>query len=365
VNRILSWVLPAALLALLVGCSGDNSNSNSTARDNTTVKPADRITGGGSTFVAPMMADKWAPAFNNAKGIQVDYNGTGSGQGVADLINRQLDFGCTDAPLNKEQSEKAQKVGDYVHVPVVIGPVAVMYNLPDVPKDKPLNFTGPVLADIYLGKITKWNDDRIKEINKDAKLPDATIAVVARSDPSGTSYIFTDYLAKVSPEWKKDVGEANTLPNWPKAVSNREKGSGGVAGLVQKTPHAIGYVEFRYTRGKADIKYGNMKNSAGKFVTPSLESTIAATEHLKDSEIPDDLKFSMTNMDGDESYPICGATWAVMFTKQKPEVAAALKEYFGWVLTTGQGMSKAEDYAPLPKALAERAQKKVDSIKGQ
>ncbi len=363
-KRTLTWAFPALALAVLIGCSG--SNSNSTSHDNTGgATPADRIAGSGSTFVAPLLVDKWAPAYNKAKSLEVDYNPSGSGQGIKDLIDKQVAFGCSDAPLNKGQMEEAQKVGDYIHVPMVIGPVAIMYNLPDVPKDKPLNFTGPILADIYLGKITKWNDDRLKEINKDANLPDMPIAVVARSDGSGTSYIVTDYLAKVSEDWKNKVGEANTLPKWPEVVKNLEKGSGGVAGLVQKTPGAIGYVEFRYTRGKADIKYGKVQNSAKKMVSPSLESTISATEHLKESDIPDDLRFSMTNLEGDETYPICGATWAVMFTKQTPEKAAALKEFFGWVLTAGQGMCKPEDYAPLPKVLVERAQKKVDGIKAQ
>jgi phosphate transport system substrate-binding protein len=363
VKRVLFLTVLGLGLLSLGGCAGCGGNDTNSAPGG--VKPADRISGSGSTFVAPMMADKWAPAYNKAKGLEVDYNPSSSGQGIKDLMDKQVAFACSDAPLNKGQMEEAQKVGDFIHVPLVIGPVAVMYNLPEVPKDKPLNFTGPILADIYLGKITKWNDDRIKEINKDANLPNTNIAVVSRSDGSGTSYIFTDYLAKVSESWKKDVGEANTLPKWPQAVKNQEKGSGGVAGLVQKTPGAIGYVEFRYTRGKADIKYGNVQNAAKKFVAPSLDSTVAATEHLKEGDIPDDLRFSMTNAEGDESYPICGATWAVMFTKQAPDKAAALKEFFGWVLTTGQGMCKAEDYAPLPKALVDRAQKKVDAIKGQ
>jgi phosphate transport system substrate-binding protein len=346
-------------LAALGGCSGGGPNSPGPGG----AKPADRIAGSGSTFVAPLLADKWAPAYRKAKDLEVDYNPTGSAQGVKDLMDKQVAFACSDAPLNAEQMENAKKVGDFIHVPLVVGAVAIMYNLPGV--DKPINFTGPILADIYLGKITKWSDERLKEINKDVKLPDTNIAVVARSDGSGTSYIFTDYLAKVSEAWKKEVGEANTLPNWPKAVGNRERGSSGVAGLVQKTPGAIGYVELRYTRGKKDVQYGTVQNAAQKFVLPSLDSTVAATEHLKENDIPDDLRFSMTNLDGEGTYPICGSVWAVMFTKQKPENAAALKEFFGWVLTSGQEMCKPEDYAPLPKALVDRARKKVDAIQGQ
>jgi phosphate transport system substrate-binding protein len=363
VKRILSTALITLSLTALLGCTGNNSGPTGGAVGG--VKPADRINGSGSTFVAPMLQDKWAPAYEKATGLQVDYRGVGSGQGIKDLMDKQVAFGCTDAPMNKAQTEEAQKIGDFIHVPLLIGPVAVMYNLPGIPKDKPINFTGQILADIYLGKITKWNDERLKAINPDAKLPDTPIAVVARSDGSGTSYIFTDYLAKVSEQWKREVGEANTLPNWPKVVSGREKGSSGVAGLVQKTHGAIGYVEFRYTRGKADIKYGNVQNAAGKYTAPSLDSTVAATENLKENDIPDDLKFSMTNAGGENSYPICGATWAVMFTKQSPEKAAALKQFFGWVLTSGQEMCKAEDYAPLPTALVQRAQKKLETIQAQ
>ncbi|HKI34169.1 MAG TPA: phosphate ABC transporter substrate-binding protein PstS [Gemmataceae bacterium] len=348
-KRAIVWTLVGLALGALAGCSGGKSGQ--------------RISGSGSTFVAPLLAEKWAPAYKKARDREVDYNAVGSGAGIKDLMDKQVAFACSDAPLNHEQMDKAKETGDVIHVPLVVGAVAIMYNLPDV--KEPIHFTGPILADIYLGKISKWNDERLKEVNKDVKLPDTPIAVVARSDGSGTSFIFTGYLAKVSEAWKKDVGEANTLPKWPQAVKNQEKGSGGVAGLVQKTPGAIGYVELRYTRGKEDIKYGKVENDAKKFVLPSLDSTVAATDNLKENDIPDDLRFSMTNLGGEETYPICGAVWAVMFTKQKPETAQALKDFFSWVLTTGQEMCKPEDYAPLPKALVERAQKKVDSIKGE
>jgi phosphate transport system substrate-binding protein len=360
VKRNLSWTLLAALLGigvggLVVGCSGTSGTGGS--------KPADRITGSGSTFIAPLLRDKWAPAYNKAKSLEVDYNPTGSGQGIKDLMDKQVVFACSDAPLNTEQMEKAKEVSDFIHVPLAMGAVAIMYNLTDV--EKPLHFTGPILADIYLGKIKKWNDARLQEVNPDAKLPDTDIAVVARSDGSGTSYIFTDYLAKVSREWKAKVGEANTLPKWPDVVKNQERGSGVVAGLVKETPGTIGYVELRYTRDQKDIKYGAVENAAKKFVLPSLESTVAASEHLKENDIPDDLRYSMTNLDGEGTYPICGSVWAVMFTKQKPENAAALKEFFGWALGSGQELCKPEDYAPLPKALVDRAKKKLDTIKGE
>jgi phosphate transport system substrate-binding protein len=310
------------------------------------------------------MMKKWSGAYEKAKGLRVDYNSTGSGAGITQMIEKKVKFACSDAPLTEDQLKKAKDAdnAEPVHIPLVIGAVAVFYNLPGV--DKPLNFDGPLLADIFLGKVTKWNDARIKALNEGVSLPDLDILPVARADHSGTTYIWTSYLTKVSPEWKDKVG-VGTLPSWPDNIKNREQKSDGVAGFVAQTKGAIGYVELRYTKDKKDMKYGTVKNKAGKAVLPSLDTTVAAAEAIKEADIPEDLRLSMVDPDGADAYPICGSVWAVCLTKQSPEDAAALKEFFTWALHDGQGLTKAEDYAPLPKALVDRAQKKVDLITGQ
>jgi phosphate ABC transporter phosphate-binding protein len=361
VNRNLSWSLPAALLGVLVGCSGDNTNSNGTAPGG--VKPADRITGSGSSFVAPMMTKKggWAPAYKKAKDLEVDYQSKGSSTGITEMIEKKNDFGCTDAPMNKEQLKKAAEGGGEVfHIPLTMAPVVPVYNLPDV--EKPINFTGPILADIFLGKIKKWNDPALQQVNEGVKLPDLDVSVAVRADGSGTTYVWTDYLSKVSPEWEKQVGREQ-LPNWP--VGNRAPKNDGVAGLVGGTKGTIGYVELNYAEGMKELKIGAVKNKAGKFVTASLEGTVAAAEGLKESDVPDDLVFSLTDAAGENAYPICGAVWAVMYVKQPRDKAAAVKEFLTWVLHDGQALTKDLKYASLSKALVERAQKKVDQIKGE
>jgi phosphate transport system substrate-binding protein len=363
--RTLSWTSPALLLAAVIGCTGNNGDpSAGGGGGGPSAKPTDRITGSGSSFIAPMFTKKWMAAYHKAKDLEVDYQSKGSGAGVTEMIEKKVKFACTDAPLNEDQTKKAVEAGSPpIHVPLVIGAVAIFYNLPPE-VDKPVNFTGPVLADIFLGKIKKWNDPALVALNPGLPLPDLNIAPVVRADHSGTSYIFSDFLSKVSPEWKEKVG-TGTLPKWPDSIKNREQKSDGVAGFVSQTKGALGYVELRYTRTNPNIKYGTVKNKAGKAVLPSLESTIAATEGIKENDIPEDLRFSMTDADGEGAYPICGATWAVSLIKQSPGDAAALKSFFTWALHEGQELTRSEEYAPVPKGLVERAQKKVDLIMGQ
>ena len=352
----LSLVALLSGMALLCGCGGSN-DTNSPGPGG--VKPADRITGSGSSFVAPLMK-KWAGSYNKATQLEVDYTSKGSSTGIAEMIDQKNDFGGTDAPMNEEQLKKAhEKNGEVINIPLTMGPVAPFYNLPEI--EKPLNFTGPILADIFLGKIKKWNDPALQKINEGVKLPDIDINVCVRADGSGTTYVWTNYLSKVSPEWKAKVG-SDQLPNWP-VGSNRAPKSDGMAGLVAGTKGSIGYVELNYAEGKKDLKLGAVQNKAGKFVMASLAGTIAAAESLKDSDIPDDLVFSMTDPEGADSYPICGVTWAMMYAKQPPDKAAALKQFFTWVLHDGQTHSKELNYAPLSKTLVERAQKKVDTLK--
>lgn len=315
-----------------------------------------RLSGAGSSFVYPMMT-KWTSEYNKAKGVQVNYNSIGSGGGIRQMTSKTVNFGCTDAPLNEEQLEKAKEVGgEVVHIPLIMGAAVPVYNLPDVKGQ--LKFSGPVLADIFLGNIKKWNDKALKELNPDAGLPDKEIVVVHRSDGSGTTYIWADYLAKVSPAWKKKVGVATSL-NWPVGIG--QKGTEGIAGQVKRSPGSIGYVELIYAL-QNKIQYGKVKNKEGNFVDASLESvTAAAAASLED--IPDDLRYSLTNAPGKGSYPICGTTWAVAYVNQPADKGALVREFLHWVTHEGQEYTAALHYARLPQSLVERVEKKIALIK--
>jgi phosphate ABC transporter phosphate-binding protein len=336
-----------AVVLLVGGCSGGKQSGN-------------RLKGAGSSFVAPAMED-WTREFES-KGVSVDYASVGSGNGISNMIGKKVDFGCTDAPLNKKQLEEAEKEGgDVVHVPLVMGAVVIIYNL-DL--DKPIKFDGPTLADIYQGNIKRWNHDRLKKLNPEIKndLPDLPISVVHRSDSSGTSYIFTDYLSSVSPEWKEKVG-MGTSPTWP--VGQGEPKNPGVANAVKGKKGAIGYVELIYAlQNKGELKYGRVQNQEKEFPEPTIESvTAAAAGKLKD--IPDDLRFSIVNAPGKGAYPISGTVWAVAYVKQPSEKVNPLKDFLRWLLHEGQPMAEKKHYASLPKGLVERAEKKIEQIKAE
>ena len=239
-----------------------------------------------------------------------------------------------------------------------MGGVVPIYNIEGV--NKPLNFTGPVLADIFLGKITKWNDARIAESNAGVKLPDTAITVVHRSDGSGTTAIFTDYLSKVSPEWKAGPGKGSSV-KWPAASSIGAPQNDGVANTVQQTKGAIGYVELIFAMSN-NIPFGAIQNKAGKFVSASMDSVSAAAGALKD--IPDDLRISITNADGDSAYPISGLTWILAYQNQKDAAKGqTLVDFLNWVTTDGQTLAAGQHYAPLPKGLLPKVQAQIKSIK--
>jgi phosphate transport system substrate-binding protein len=359
VRRTLSAILLGVGMVVVVGCGGtDGGGSAPGSGGSGGVKPADRINGSGATFIEPMMKH-WSGAFKKAKDIEIDYNGTGSGAGVAQMTAKETDFGCSDAPMNDEQINKAKaNGGDVIHVPLVMGGVVPAYNLPEV--DKPIRFTGPVLAKIFLGEIKKWNDPALVEINQGTTLPDFPISVAHRSDASGTSHIFTDYLSKVSPEWKEKVG-ASTSPKWPTGAGAPK--NPGVAGLISGSKGTIGYVELIYALDKKDLKFGPVKNKAGEFVLASLESVTAAAANLKD--VPDDLRFSLTDADGKDSYPISGTSYAVAYVKHPKDKAAALKMFLTWATHEGQEMNKDKFYAKIPKDIVDRADKKIALIAGE
>ena len=315
-----------------------------------------RLTGAGSTFVYPMMS-KWTSEYGKAKGIEINYQSIGSGGGIQQMTAKTVDFGCTDGPMNQEQLDKAKAVaGEVVHIPLVMGAVIPTYNLDEV--NEPLRFTGRVLADIFLGKIKKWNDPALRDLNRNAPLPDKEIVVVHRSDGSGTTYIWVDYLAKVSPEWKTKVG-VGTSVNWPCGIG--QKGNEAVAGQVQRSPGSIGYIELIYAL-QNNIKFGSVQNKEGTFVTASLESvTAAANASLTD--IPDDLRYSITDAPGKASYPVSGTVWAVVYVNDPTGRGQQVRDFLHWVTHDGQRYAEALHYSQLPRGLVERLEKKLDQIK--
>jgi phosphate transport system substrate-binding protein len=315
-----------------------------------------RLKGCGSSFVNPMMV-VWTAKYKDKTGVTVAYDSTGSGYGIMSMITDHTVFGCTDVPMNEEQLKKAGGADAVIHVPLVMNAVVPIYNLEGV---KNLKFTGPVLADIYLGKIKKWNDDALKELNPDAGLPNKSISVVRRGDGSGTSYIFTDYLSQVSKTWKKEVGKGAN-PDWPLgqgAIKNP-----GVAIAVSSTPGAIGYVELIYAlENKGKLKIGLVKNASGKYVPASLESVTRAAE-VSLKKIPADLRFSIVNPPGKDVYPISGAVWTVCKVKQPSGKGKVLADFLRWCVTDGQEYARKKHYARLPKGIVTLAKKQLAKIK--
>jgi phosphate transport system substrate-binding protein len=285
--------LQLAFVAIAASCMALSAS----AQDNT-------LLGAGSTFVYPLFS-KIFSEYGKTHDVKVNYQSIGSGGGILQLTNKTVDFGGSDAPLNADQQKK---IGvPVLHIPMASGAVVITYNIPGV--NTPLNLTGKDLADIYLGKITNWNAAEIKATNKGVNLPDQPIVVVHRSEGSGTSYIFTDYLTKVNPDWASKVGKASAV-NWPAGLGG--KGSEGVAGLVKQTPGAIGYVELIYAL-QNKMLFANIQNKSGKFIVPSLASTTLASN----VELPADAVVSLTNTDNPKGYPISSFTWALIYKEQK------------------------------------------------
>jgi phosphate transport system substrate-binding protein len=315
------------------------------------------LKGSGSTFINSAM-QHWTPLYEKQTGVKIEYSGIGSGRGVANLVDRVLDFGCTDAFLTDAELAKARESGGaVVHIPLAMGAVVVTYSLPDL--DEPLQFTGPVLADIYLGKITKWNHQSIAACNRHLKspLPDLDITVIHRSDQSGTTFIWTDFLNQASPaEWDK-VG-VGTLVKWP--VGRGAEKNQGVAKAVLQTRGAIGYVELTYAL-ENNMRVARVKNDV-KFVEPTLESVTAAA-NAKLLTIPADLRYTLTNAPGEESYPIAGTTWAVVYTHQSGAKGRELVKFLRWATHEGQEHLPALRYAPLPPNLVTRIDEVLGTIR--
>jgi phosphate transport system substrate-binding protein len=310
------------------------------------------INGAGATFPYPIYS-KWFDEYAKVDpSVRFNYQSIGSGGGQKQIMAQTVDFGASDGPMSDDNLSKAP--AKILHIPTVAGADVVAYNLPGNPA---LKLDADTIAGIFLGNIKKWNDARVTALNPGVSLPDQEIVVVHRSDGSGTTYIWTDYLSKISPEWKQKVG-TNTSVNWPTGLGG--KGNEGVAGQIKQTPGALGYVELIYAI-QNKMPYADLKNSAGEFVKPTLESITAA---MTTAQIPDDFRFSITNAPGKDSYPVAGATWLLVYEQQKdPAKGKKMVEFLKWALTKGEPMAKDLHYAPLPESLRERVLKRVDEIK--
>ena len=310
------------------------------------------INGAGATFPYPIYS-KWFDEYAKVDpSVRFNYQSIGSGGGQKQILAQTVDFGASDGPMSDDNLAKAP--GKILHIPTVAGADVVAYNLPGNPA---LKLDADTIAGIFLGTIKKWNDPKIAATNPGTKLPDQDIVVVHRSDGSGTTYIWTDYLSKISAEWKSKVG-TNTSVSWPTGIGG--KGNEGVAGQIKQTPGALGYVELIYAI-QNKMPYADIKNSAGKFVKPTLESITAA---MATAQIPDDFRFSITNAPGENAYPIAGATWLLVYQQQKDATKGKkLVEFLKWAQKEGEKMAKDLDYAPLPEDLQQRVLKRIDEIK--
>ncbi len=313
-----------------------------------------RLQGAGATFPNPLY-QKWLSEYGKLNpNVKIDYQSIGSGGGIKQIQARTVDFGASDAPMT--DTELKGSPGELVHIPTVLGAVVITYNLQGV--SKPLRFSPDVIADIFLGKITKWNDPRIKADNSDTTLPATDIAVVHRAESSGTSFVFTDYLAKVSPDWKQKVG-ADKAPQWP--VGQGGKGNEGVTGQIKQQPNTIGYVELAYAvQNKLPVAF--IKNAGGNFVEPSIEAVTAAAA-ASAATTPEDLRVSITDAAGATAYPISSYTYILVY-KAQPDAAKGkvLVDLLWWGIHDGEKYAKDLQYAPLPDEIVKRAEAKINSV---
>jgi len=320
----------------------------------TTAVAQTNLNAAGATFPYPIYS-KWFSDYHSAHPeVQINYQSIGSGGGIRQLAAGTVDFGASDMPLNDEQAKQIPE--PIFQLPTVVGSVVPAYNVPGISGD--IKFTGDVLANIYLGKITNWNDKAIAAVNPGVKLPDQQIVVIRRSDGSGTTFVWTDYLSKVSPEWKSSVGSSTSV-KWPVGLGG--KGNEGVAGYIRQMPGALGYVELIYAL-QNHITYGSVKNASGNFVKASLDSTTAAAASVK-LPGPTDFRVSITNAPGKDAYPISSFTYLLIPKQWKDgNKKSAITGYLNWMLDSGQGMVTSLNYAPLPKEVAEKERAVIKSI---
>ena len=343
-----TWAAVAATV-FFTSCSGSGSPPQAGSAGDTV-----QINGAGATFPNPIYT-KWTSEYNKLHpNVKINYQSVGSGAGIRQLVNRTVFFGASDQPMKDEQLTSAPDT--ILHLPTVLGAVVPIYNVPGVTAE--LKFTGLVLADIVLGKITKWNDPALVKLNPDAKLPNLPLTFVHRSDGSGTTFIWADYLAKVSPEFKSKVGVDSAL-NWPAGVG--AKGNEGVSGLVKQTPGALGYTEPAYAN-QNQIVFGSVQNADGQFVKASAATATAAAAGVA-SNMPADFRVSITNPPAPNAYPIASFTWMLFYEnpQDKPQ-ARAMVEFMKWALTDGQRFASELGYAPLPENVVQLELKALERI---
>jgi len=353
------WRFAALASMTLAGCGGGNADSrDTTAGAARSSGGSVDLTGAGATFPYPLYS-KWFSDYAAKTGVRINYQSIGSGGGIRQLSEQTVDFGASDSPMSDAEMAKA-KGGPIVHIPMVLGAVAVTYNLPDV--SAPLKLSGEVLADVFRGTITKWNDARVAALNPGVKLPARDILVVHRSDGSGTTYIFTDYLAAVSPAWAKGPGRGKEV-RWPVGLGG--KGNEGVAGQVKQTPGTIGYVELAYAKQNR-LAVAAMRNASGSFVLPSVESATAAAAGIAEKLGKDtDYRISIVNAPGAQAYPIASFTWLLAYrTPADTAKGRKLVEFVRWALAEGSASAAALDYAPLPATMTRDVTARLAEIGG-
>lgn len=346
------------LIALAAwSCGGDSKSANDTATPATaTADGVADLTGAGATFPFPLYR-AWVSDFHAKTGAKINYQNIGSGGGIKQLSEQTVDFGASDAPMN-EQEIAGAKGGAVFHIPTVVGVVALAYNLPEL--TAPLKLDGPVIADIFLGKIKKWNDSRIGALNPGVTLPSTDILVVHRSEGSGTTYIFTDFLAATSPAWASGPGKGKEV-QWPVGLGAR--GNEGVAGQIKQTPGAFGYVELAFAK-QSRLGTAEIQNADGKFVAPSVEAATAAADAATAQLPPNtDYRVSIVNGPGSATYPLTSFTWLLVYQHMTDaKKAKTLADFVRFGLTEGQKAAPGLDYAPLPAALVTKLLARVDSI---
>ena len=341
--QLVAWSSLAIFLLVSIACNNKGSGSGSVT-----------LQGAGATFPAPLY-QKWLSEYGNLHpNLKMDYQSIGSGGGIKQIKEQTVDFGASDSPMSDEDLKSAP--GEIVHVPTVLGAVVITYNLEGM--KQPLRFSPEVIADIFLGKIKKWNDPKIAADNAGVTLPANDITVVHRSDGSGTSAVFTDYLSKVSAEWKEKVG-AGVSPSWPTGIGG--KGNEGVTGQVKNTPNTIGYVELAYA-AKNKLPVAHIKNAAGSFIEPTIDAVTAAAA-ASVANMPDDLRISITNAQGAQAYPISSYTYILVYKKQKDAAKGkAIVDFLWWGIDDGENFAKELLYAPLPADVVKKAEAKINSV---
>ena len=344
--RVVALFTAVVVLVASIACNGGGSGADSSGSVS--------LQGAGATFPNPLY-QKWLSEYGKSQGnIKIDYQSLGSGAGIKQLKEQTVDFGASDAPLKDDDIKTFS--GEVVHIPTVLGAVVITYNLAGA--NAPLKFSADVIADIFLGKIKKWNDSRIAADNAGVTLPANDITVVHRSDSSGTSAVFTDYLSKISPEWKEKVG-AGVQPSWPIGLGG--KGNEGVTGQVKNTPNTIGYIELVYAV-QNKLPVAHIKNKNGSYIEPSVDAVTAAAAAFVAST-PDDLRVSITDAPGATSYPISSYTYILVYKDQKDAVKGkALVDFLWWGIHDGEKFAKELQYAPLPAEIVQKAEGKIKSV---